>query len=216
MPFYKKIDFSERITVYLWKITETYNELFETVSLKEESIIRLKKMRSESHQKSFLAVRMLLQHCGYTDYDLYYDQRGKPMLNLDNSKIPVEISISHSSSFSALALSKEPVGIDLERIKEKVLRIAPRYMNMKHIESLPIENQIQKATVIWGIKESIFKIKNEIGISFPDHIFEKTFNLDDKQCKAELHFNNKIEYFSIDFCVVEDYILVSAFREQKS
>ena len=30
--------------------------------------------------------------------------------------------------------------------------------------------------MIWGVKESIFKIKNEKGISFPKHIFEDKFN----------------------------------------
>ncbi|MFK7050688.1 MULTISPECIES: 4'-phosphopantetheinyl transferase superfamily protein [Flavobacterium] len=212
MPFYKKIHFSDKIIVYLWKNSETYEELLRKVYLKDQSLDRLKSMRSESHRKSFLGVRMLLEYCGYTDYDLSYDISGKPFLNSKNNEIPLVISISHSYEFSAIALSKEAIGLDIEKIKEKVLRIAPRYMNMAHIENLSKKEQIQKAVTIWGIKESIFKIKNETGISFPDHIFEETFDLQDNHCKAQLRFNNQVEDFNINFCMIEDYILVCAFR----
>ena len=169
---------------------------------------RLENMKSESHQKGFLSVRMLLQYCGYNDFDLVYDNSGKP--NLKDGK---HISISHSFDFSAIALSSENIGIDIEQVKEKVLRIAPRFMEMWHLENLSLENQMKKATVIWGTKEAIFKVKNEVGISFPDHIFEKPFSLSDKKCKAELHFNNCIENFDIFFEEAENYILVCALKE---
>ena len=48
-------------------------------------------------------------------------------------------------------------------------------MDVKHLDTLSVTEQIEKATVIWGVKESIFKIKNEKGISFPKHIFEDKF-----------------------------------------
>lgn len=104
------------------------------------------------------------------------------------------------------------MGIDMEKIKEKTLRIACRYMDVKHLENLSETDKIEKATVIWGVKESIFKIKNEAGISFPEHIFENPFDLKDGQCSAELHFNNIVEKFNIQFYKVEDYIFVCAFQ----
>ncbi len=58
--------------------------------------------------------------------------------------------------FLQLLLVNEKVGIDLEQIKEKTLRIAPRFMDVKHLENLSIEEQIEKATVIWGIKRIYF------------------------------------------------------------
>ena len=86
-------------------------------------------------------------------------------------------------------------------------------MDIKHLEGLPEAEQIEKATVIWGIKESIFKIKNEKGISFPNHIFENIFCLNDTSCQAELRFNEKTENFHIQFYPVEDYIFVCALPE---
>ena len=106
------------------------------------------------------------------------------------------------------------MGIDLEKLKEKTLKIAPRFMEVKHLENLSISEQIEKSTVIWGVKESIFKIKNEKGISFPEHIFEEEFDLKDGKCEAELHFNNQIENFQIHFYNVEAYIFVCAFPKK--
>lgn len=214
MPFYKEILFPSSTKAYIWKITEDYNDLFRAVLLKDSSLFRLEKMKSESHQKGFMAVRMLLQHLGYNDFDLEYDETGKPHLKSEIRNQKSEISISHSGEFSAVAISQEKIGIDMEKMKEKVLKIAPRFMDVSHLENLSIDDQIKKSTIIWGVKESIFKLKNEVGISFPDHIYEDQFTLNDKKCCAQLHFNNKIENFDIAFDFVEDYALVCAFEKK--
>ncbi len=206
MPLHKIIHINETTTAYFWYITEDVTSLFRAVSLKDTSLFRLEGMKSEEHQRGFLAVRMLLQHLGYTDYDLTYDEAGKP--HLSDGK---HISISHSHEFSCICISDELMGIDLEKLKDKTLRIAPRFMEVKHLENLSVLEQMEKATVVWGIKESIFKIKNEKGISFPEHIFEDKFCFSDGKCAAELHFNNTIEKFKIHFYKVEDYIFVCAF-----
>ena len=206
MPLHKIIHINETTTAYFWYITEDVTSLFRAVSLKDTSLFRLEGMKSEEHQRGFLAVRMLLQHLGYTDYDLTYDEAGKPHLSAGK-----HISISHSHEFSCICISDELMGIDLEKLKDKTLRIAPRFMEVKHLENLSLLEQMEKATVVWGIKESIFKIKNEKGISFPEHIFEDEFCFSDEKCVAELHFNNTIEKFNIQFYKVEDYIFVCAF-----
>ena len=206
MPLHKILHINENTTAYFWHITEDVTSLFRAVSLRDTSLFRLEGMKSEAHQKGFLAVRMLLQHLGYTDYDLTYDEAGKP--HLSDGK---HISISHSHEFSCICISNKLMGIDLEKLKEKTLKIAPRFMEVKHLENLSTLEQIEKSTVIWGVKESIFKIKNEKGISFPEHIFEDEFCFSDGKCSAELHFNNTIEKFNIQFYKVEDYIFVCAF-----
>lgn len=213
MPLHKVIYLDNNTKLYLWKITEDLDVLKSQIRLKDSSIDRLESMKSESHQKGFLAVRMLLQHNDYNDFDLYYDEFGKPHIKPQGCSIKdIEISISHSNDFSAIAISDQKVGLDLEQIKEKALKIASRFMDMSHLENLSEEEKIKKATVVWGIKESIFKIKNEKGISFPNHIFEDDFNFDEKKATAILKFNNKEEKFKIQFDSVEDYIFVCAFE----
>lgn len=217
MPLHKVVYLSNNTKLYLWKITEDFDTLFSQVKLKDSSLVRLQTMKSESHQKGFLAVRMLLQHNDYSDFDLFYDEFGKPHLKSQGCSIKeVEISISHSNDFSVIAISDSKVGLDLEQLKEKTLRIAPRFMDVSHLANLSEEEKIKKATVVWGIKESIFKIKNEKGISFPNHIFEDDFSFEDKKATATLKFNNKEEKFQIQFDSVEDYIFVCAFQSIKN
>lgn len=208
MPLFKIIDISPSVRVFLWKITEDFNTLFRQVSLKDTSLTRLEGMKSESHQKGFLAVRMLFQVAGYSDFDLYYDEFGKPHL-----KDGKHISISHSYGFSAMVLSDENVGLDIELAKDKVVKIAPRFMDISHLENLSEADQIKKATIVWGIKEAIFKLKNEAGISFTDHIFENPFLISDKKCTAELRFNKRIQHYAVCFEEIEDYILVCAIEK---
>ncbi len=205
MPFYQSIAINETTNAHFWEITEDVTSLFRAVSLKDTSLFRLESMKSEAHQCGFLAVRMLLQYLGYSDFDLSYDEAGKP--HLSDGK---HISISHSHEFSCICISDGIIGIDLEKLKEKTLKIAPRFMDVKHLENLSAEEQIEKATVIWGVKEAVFKIKNEKGISFPQHISERKFNLNDGTCTAELRFNNLLETFSIQFYKVKAYIFVCA------
>lgn len=217
MPLHKVVYLSNNTKLYLWKITEDFDTLFSQVKLKDSSLARLETMKSESHQKGFLAVRMLLQYNDYSDFDLFYDEFGKPHLKPQGCSIKdVEISISHSNDFSAIAISDSKVGLDLEQLKEKTLRIAKRFMDVSHLDNLSEEEKIKKATVVWGIKESIFKIKNEKGISFPNHIFEDDFSFEDKKATATLKFNNKEEKFQIQFDSVEDYIFVCAFQSIKN
>ncbi len=208
MPLYKTIDFSGSTTIYIWKITETLDELSSEIILNEKSQFRLNNMKSEMHKRGFLSVRKLLQEANYSDSDLFYDESGKPHL-LDRKFI----SISHSHQMSAIIISNEPVGIDLEIQKEKVLKIALKFMDVSHLENLSHENKIKKATIIWGIKETIFKIENQKGISFPDHIFEDDFQVSDKKTSAQLRFNNKVENFNIFFEENENYILVWGFHK---
>lgn len=206
MPLLKTIALNDYTQLFVWKISETFDELFQSVALKDVSLARVESMKSESHQRGFLAVRSLLMEAGYSDFDLYYDEFGKP--HLGNGK---HISISHSHDFSVIVLSDVNVGADLEILKEKTLKLAPRYMDVSHLGNLSKEDQLIKATVVWGIKESVFKIKNEIGISFKDNIFEDDFNLEDKKCGVSLQFNDKTERFNIVFEFIENYVFVCAF-----
>lgn len=216
MPFFKEININEHTTAYFWKISEDIEWLFENIQLNERSISRLETMSSIEHKKGFLAVRMLLQHVGCTDFDLFYDAFGKPHLKDKSKKIKgkslepcrQQISISHSHEFSCICISNQSIGIDLEKRKEKTLKIAPRFMDISHLENLSESDKIAKATVVWGVKESVFKLKNEKGISFPNHISESPFQLEDKKGTAQLHFNEIKEDFQFEFEFVEEYVFV--------
>ena len=206
MPLYKTINFNTTTQILVWKITESFEELFSEVQLNQKNSIRLNGMKSQLHQRGFLSVRKLLQQAGYTDFDLYYDEFGKPHLN--DGK---HISITHSHEFSSIIISNKTAGIDIELQREKIIKIADKF-NDCQVSFINNEDYIKKLTVIWGAKEAIFKIRNEKGISFKDHINVQSFELNAKQNEAKLHFNNLIIDFNIHFEEIKDFTLVYAFE----
>lgn len=211
MPLYKTTAFDSETTIFVWEITETFEDLFDQVLLSDTNLIRLNNMKSEMHQRGFLSVRMLLQSAGYSDRDLYYDEFGKP--HLTDGK---HISVTHSYGFSAIIISSQKTGIDIELQREKILLIADKFIDTE-FDFLEKEapDYIRKLTVIWGVKESIFKIQNEVGISFKDHISVFPFEIEDKKTSALLTFANLNKEFSIYFDEIENFTLVYAFEKNK-
>ncbi len=214
MPLHKTINFSRSVgtttEILLWKITEPLSELSAEVTLNPKNQVRFNGMKSELHQRAFLSVRKLLQQKGYTDFDLEYDQFGKPHL-----KDGKHISISHSHEYATIIISDEITGIDIELQREKIIRIAPKFAE-KELEFLDKDNQeyIRKLTVIWGVKESIFKIRNEAGISFKDHIHMLPFEMVDLSGTADLYFQNKSIQFKYHFIEIDNFTLVYAFQNK--
>ena len=210
MPLYKTIHFNKNTQILVWKITESYQELFASVIVNPTNLIRLGKMKSELHQRAFLSVRRLFQEIGHTDLDLYYDAFGKPHIKGEK-----HISITHSHEFSAIIISDEFVGIDMELQRDKIMRIADKFVDeeFQYLDQNNKEEYIKKLTVIWGAKEAIFKIRNEKGISFKHHIKVKPFLLTGGQIIAELHFQNIVQEFELFYEEIEGFGLVYAFEK---
>ncbi|WP_281235401.1 4'-phosphopantetheinyl transferase family protein [Flavobacterium gelatinilyticum] len=217
MPLFKTIQFNESTKILIWEITESLEELLtKVVFLKEKTQKRLDGMKSQMHQRAFLSVRMLIQEMGFTDKDLHYDEFGKPYFDCDNY-----ISITHSYHFAAIIISKETVGIDMELQREKIQRIADKFTDYEcgYLDPLSTDEYIKKLTVIWGAKEAIFKIRNEKGISFKDHINVGNFSLDETQTQASLNFDDLIKDFSVHYQEIKSdnfegrFTLVYAFEK---
>ena len=211
MPLLKTINCNPTTEIHLWKITESLAELSAEVTLNPKNQQRFNGMKSELHQRAFLSVRKLLQLKGYTDFDLEYDQFGKPHL-----KDGKHISISHSHEHATIIISDEITGIDIELQRDKIIRIADKFVEPEW-EFLDKENQeyIRKLTVIWGVKESIFKIRNEAGISFKDHIHVHPFEIKDQSGIADLHFQNSVIQFKYHFIEIDNFTLVYAFQQNQ-
>jgi phosphopantetheinyl transferase len=208
MPLYKIIHPNSTTQILIWKITEPFAELNQQIVLNPSNQFRLNGMKSEMHQRAFLSVRKALLQSGYTDFDLYYDGFGKP--HLHDGK---HISITHSREFSAIIISNETVGIDIELQRDKIIRIADKFCESEfQFLKRDTEEYIRKLTVIWGAKEAIFKIRNEKGISFKDHINVGDFELESKQAIAELHFDSLVKDFKVHFEEIEEFTLVYAFQ----
>ncbi|MEO1030278.1 MAG: 4'-phosphopantetheinyl transferase superfamily protein [Bacteroidota bacterium] len=187
MPLYKSITVNSQTTVKIWKIEESYEELIAPLDLKPQSLERVQGMKSELHRRGFLSVRHLLRAFGYTDQELFYDDYGKPHLKDGNS-----ISITHSFTFSGVIISDKEVGIDIEKQRDKIAIIAKKFVDYEfNYLNSKAENYIRKLTVIWGIKESLYKLFATPGMLFREHFLVIPFMLQDGETIAWIDYNDK-------------------------
>jgi len=190
----------------IWKIEESYEELSKGIKLTNHSASRVEKMKSEIHRKGFLSVRHLLKAFGYTDYDMHYDEYGKP--HLKNGK---QISITHSFNFAGVIIGVQNVGIDIEKQRDKIKRIAHKFVRLeadfvnKHNELI-----VRVLTVIWGAKESLYKLFGKTGLSFEENMQIAPFDLNDQCTKGTVIYNNKKRYFDINYMEFEGFTCVYA------
>lgn len=203
MPIYKTITPNKNTTVLVWKIDEDLSFL-QDIFLNENSLNRIAKMKSEIHKKGFLSVRHLLAKLGYSDKDLFYTEDGKP--HLQDGK---RISITHSFNFSAIIISNQVIGIDIEKNRDKIIRIADKFVGNEN-DFLTDTNLVEQLTVIWGAKESLFKIHPDGGLLFKHHLPIEKFELSDKKTRGWIKKDNFYEVFTIYFEQFDGFTLVYA------
>lgn len=163
MPLYKKIS-TESYEVYVWKVTETYDELLAV--LPHSDIFRdeaERRFTSMKRRMEFAAVRALLYvGAGIVCPQVGYMPSGKPFLLRDSR----DLSISHTMDYVAVMLAENGVpGIDIERRSDRVLRIRSRIVGDQ-------ERAETADTLLlhWSAKESVYKIIQCEEVDFVRHL----------------------------------------------
>lgn len=209
MPLYKTITVSDKTKVLIWKIEESFEELSKVVTLTRYSQNRVDNMKSDVHRRGFMSVRHLLAAAGYTDEDLFYDELGKP--HLKDGKF---ISITHSFHFSGIIVSQDThIGIDIEKQRDKIVKIAHKFTPIQEYRTIANhEALVRKLTIVWGAKESLFKIYEEEGLSFLQHIDIQDFSFEDTKTTGAITFKNNMSNYTIHFFEFEGFTGVYALQ----
>ena len=209
MPLYKTITVDSSILIHIWKIEESESQLSEEITLTDKCRKRMLGMKSELHRRGFLSIRHLMAEEGYQDADMYYDDAGKPHL-----KDGKHISITHSNHFTAIIVSdRKEVGIDIEKQRDKILRIAHKFTPIEEYRTIAnTDALIRKLTVVWGCKESLYKIYAQEGLSFLHHIDIADFSLADRKTTGEILYKGKTSNYDIDFLEFEGFTCVYAVK----
>ena len=207
MALYKTLTVNKVTKVLIWKIEESISKLQEGIFLSENSTTRLNSMKSQLHQRGFLSIRHLLKEVGYTDADLIYDEFGKP--HLKNGKF---ISITHSFTFTAIIVSdKFHVGIDIEKQREKILKIAHKFTPFEEYKTIAnVDALISKLTIVWGAKESLYKIYGKKKLLFLHHIYIEDFKFSDEKTTGEIRYNGENSAYNISFLEFDGFTCVFA------
>ena len=134
-----------------------------TLMLNEENV-ELKKINNLERKNEFIGIRQLRNQL-IPNKPILYNSNGKPFVDQCEN----HISISHSSKSICLAISKFPLGIDIEGIDERVVRIKTKFVNIEDKKHYRY-NSVKDLTILWTIKECLYKLNDIKGLSFKNDI----------------------------------------------
>lgn len=160
----------------IWKIEEQADELYSQLRLDEQEQAHYESLKVGKRNLHWLGTRVLLRKMLQTDeyIDCKVDAHGKPYL----VNLPYHISLSHSFDYAAVMIGKKPVGIDIELVKQKVERIAHKFMREEELAFIKGPDKINQLYVCWCAKEAVYKCFGQKEVSFADNILLEPFNFE--------------------------------------
>ena len=180
----------------IWKINESLNEINHLNKVENLNIDnRIIKKKFKEKVAARMVIKKICENLKLNYYGIKKNKAGKPFLIKNNAKI----SISHSYPFAvALINTKNLCGIDIEKIREKVLKINPKFLDEDERKLVGISRK--KNTIFWCCKEALYKTSNKQNISFRDDI-----NLKEK--KKNIIGKIKGEKFKLSIKEIENFII---------
>lgn len=139
----------------LWQTTESVSELLSMLYESDKLMPTITSFGSDKRRKEFLATRVMLNNVLNTEKQIAYHANGAPYLT-DHS---YNISIAHTGDIVTILLHpQQHVGIDVERIADKVVRVKYKFLSPKELEHLSTLNEKTHLTLLWAAKEALYKI----------------------------------------------------------
>jgi 4'-phosphopantetheinyl transferase EntD len=175
MALFYQHNINEDSRLGIWRIEEPESFFLDKVSLDPAVSHPVKRLQH-------LAGRWLLPTL-YPDFpldDILIASTRKPFLESEK----YHFSISHCGLFAAAIVSRtQRVGIDLERITERIRPIAGKFLNPSERKFLSEDHRrfleqwglhqkmdLELLTLIWSAKESLFKWYGQGGLDFRKHM----------------------------------------------
>lgn len=199
MPLSNPNDFIP-IDLFLWKLSETEIELNNHIDLSLSSISKLDLIKSSSQRKQFLGVQNLLKLHNINNGSLFYDKNGKP--HLSNNKF---ISISHSFEYCGVIVSDVKVGLDIEKLRPKILNISKKFISESDWNLIKLSS-VENVTKVWTIKEAVFKAFGHKAIDFKKNIIITSINKKFNKASVSISNNQITENYNIEIYNFSQYL----------
>jgi phosphopantetheinyl transferase len=104
------------------------------------------------------------------------------------------VSLSHTKGIAAAIFHKEmPVGIDLDYVREKTVRLGPKFLSPIELDFLQSDPELY--TMAWSAKESIFKCQGRRGISLRSNILLEPFSRESDLIKGRVYNSEFSDHF---------------------
>ena len=207
MPIVKDFDLNFNSRVIIWEITELETQLISMLKLSKKDKTLFNSIKLVSKRKEFVVIRLILNFLNIEINNLIYDSFGKPVLKLKKF-----ISISHCLNILVLAVSKNEIGVDIEKEREKISTVKQKFISRFENNFLTKTDQDKMLTRIWTSKEAVYKIINMPGISFKKNIIINPFKLNDSLGIAVVKTNNFNLNFKLKFITFREYYLTLAYK----
>ena len=167
-----KNDIGVGCRLWIWEITEEFDDLRSRLSLESEEVKTLDGFRNHNRKLEWLSVRALINDMTGTNSRIIYNEVRKPFL-LDNSS---HISISHSRNYTSILLSRyQRVGIDLEYMSHRISSIADRFINKNEKITSTTDLVRYHLYIHWCAKEALYKICDKKNINFLENLTIEPF-----------------------------------------
>lgn len=163
----------------LWHITESVDELLSILDSPDFCLDFLGKISHPDKQKESLSARIvakkILHHWKIAYPGIQKDAFDKPSI----CDLPFHVSLSHAPDYGiAIIHRQQATGIDMELVRDKVLRIAHKFLSEK--EALFAASDLHKLTLIWVAKEAVYKLYGRKKISFSRNIHLEPFEVNER------------------------------------
>jgi phosphopantetheinyl transferase len=144
---------------------------------------------------------------------IFYDEYKKPHFTEGN----YYLSISHTNKYVASIVHPEKlVGIDIEKISNKALKVASKFLSKEEFELLHKQTDKELyATIFWAAKEALYKLYGKKSLIFAkqlkvNEVGTKNFYGEIIAADGTLLINAKLFYKSWN-----DHIIVYAIEDKK-
>ena len=205
LAYLKELDAHSRIA--LWKIEESEDELISMLQLDEAELAKLSSLAKGKRTLHWLATRVLLRYLLQTPEFISCpsDSNGKPYL----PDFPYEISLTHSYDYAGVMLSSSGVcGIDLEIVKEKVVRIKDKFLKPEEIGFIEEDQFVDQLYACWCAKEAVYKLQGNKGVSFYQDMTIEPFRYTPQGVMTvNLNKNNEVRKFNVFYERFNEYML---------
>ncbi len=204
LVYLRELDNDVRFAI--WRIEETAEDLIGRLQLDGREQAILSKLNKGKRTLHWLATRVLLRHMLDTTgfIDCPSDENGKPYL----ANFPQRISLTHSFDYAAVMMSNNgEVGIDLELVKPKILRIADKFMKQEELEAIG-NGHIEQLYACWCAKEAVYKLQGNKGVSFKDNMTIQPFDYQDQGVLfLDLEAPDRTDRFKVYYERFQEYML---------
>ena len=212
MPFLQYNTKAEDVHAGLWRLEEDEMFFHTRLKLYEHEWEKLATIRHPQKRLEWLSSRLCMKELlkiSHTDrIESLSQQNGKPYLS-NNSHF---ICYTHSQRYAgAIASPNREVGIDLEdMIRRRNTNTRNLFMDEKELCFYESNPSTELFLIIWSIKETVYKLWSQKGLSFKEgiHLNFSSFSFEQKgEIPVEIHKDNEQQAYNAYYEIFPEFVL---------